>query len=226
MNFIQEYGYLGIVVVVGLESMGLPLPGEATLIAAALYAGKTQALNIWIIIACASAGAILGEACHFIDLMYWLLLRYGGYIRLTENRIKLGEYLFQRHGGKIVFFGRFIAVLRSLAALLAGVNQMSWPRFLLFNAAGGILWATLYGLAAFYLGREVETFRRPVGIGLLVVGVLVVIIGLVFIRRHETELEIEAEQALPGPLSRRRLRRSGSNEKVSTARRSPRQRRD
>ena len=76
-------------------------------------------------------------------------------------------------------------MLRSLAALLAGVNQMSWPRFLLFNAAGGILWATLYGLAAFYLGREVETFRRPVGIGLLVVGVLVVIIGLVFIRRHE-----------------------------------------
>ena len=76
------------------------------------------------------------------------------------------------------------------------------------------------------LGREVETCRRPVGIGLLVVGVLVVIIGLVFIRRHETELEIEAEQGLPGPLSRRRLRRSGSNEKVSTARRSPRQRRD
>jgi membrane protein DedA with SNARE-associated domain len=229
MNFIQEYGYLGIAVVVGLESVGLPLPGEATLIAAALYAGKTQALNIWIIIACASAGAILGDNLGFWigrEIGFRLLLRYGGYIRLTENRIKLGEYLFQRHGGKIVFFGRFIAVLRSLAALLAGVNQMSWPRFLLFNAAGGILWATLYGLAAFYLGREVETFRRPVGIGLLVVGVLVVIIGLVFIRRHETELEIEAEQALPGPLSRRRLRRSGSNEKVSTARRSPRQRRD
>jgi membrane protein DedA with SNARE-associated domain len=94
MNFIQEYGYLGIVVVVGLESMGLPLPGEATLIAAALYAGKTQALNIWIIIACASAGAILGDNLGFWigrEIGFRLLLRYGGYIRLTENRIKLGR---------------------------------------------------------------------------------------------------------------------------------------
>jgi len=228
MHFIQQYGYLGIAVVVGLESMGLPLPGEATLIAAALYAGKTQALNIWVIIACASTGAILGDNLGFWigrEIGFRLLLRYGAYLRLTESRIKLGEYLFQRHGGKIVFFGRFISLLRSLAALLAGVNQMSWPRFLLFNATGGTLWATLYGLAAFYIGREVESLRRPIGIGLLVVGVLVVIIALVFIARHETELEIEAEQALPGPLSRH-LRRSGTSEKVSTAMRSPRQRRD
>lgn len=212
MNFIQEYGYLGIAVVVGLESMGLPLPGEATLIAAALYAGKTQALNIWIIIACAAAGAIVGDNLGFgigREIGFPLLLRYGAYIRLTESRIKLGEYLFQRHGGKIVFFGRFVALLRSLAALLAGVNQMSWPRFLAFNAAGGTLWATLYGLAAFYLGREVETLRRPVGISLLLVGVIVVIIALVFVRRHETELEAEAERTFPGPLSRRRLKRSG-----------------
>jgi membrane protein DedA with SNARE-associated domain len=212
MNFIREYGYLGIAVFVGLESMGLPFPGEATLIAAALYAGKTQALNIWIIIACASAGAIVGDNLGFWigrEIGFRLLLRYGAYIRLTESRIKLGEYLFQRHGGKIVFFGRFIALLRSLAALLAGVNQMSWPRFLVFNAAGGTLWATLYGLAAFYLGREVETLRRPVGISLLVVGVIVVIIALVFLRRHETELEAEAERAFPGPLSRRHLKGSG-----------------
>ena len=229
MHFIQQYGYLGIAVVVGLESMGLPLPGEATLIAAALYAGKTQALNIWVIIACASTGAILGDNLGFWigrEIGFRLLLRYGAYLRLTESRIKLGEYLFQRHGGKIVFFGRFISLLRSLAALLAGVNQMSWPRFLLFNATGGTLWATLYGLAAFYIGREVESLRRPIGIGLLVVGVLVVSIALVFIARHETELEIEAEQALPGPLSKRHLRRSGTSEKVSTAMRSPRQRRD
>lgn len=229
MHFIQQYGYLGIAVVVGLESMGLPLPGEATLIAAALYAGKTQALNIWVIIACASTGAILGDNLGFWigrEIGFRLLLRYGAYLRLTESRIKLGEYLFQRHGGKIVFFGRFISLLRSLAALLAGVNQMSWPRFLLFNATGGTLWATLYGLAAFYIGREVESLRRPIGIGLLIVGVLVVIIALVFIARHETELEIEAEQALPGPLSKRHLRRSGTSEKVSTAMRSPRQRRD
>jgi membrane protein DedA with SNARE-associated domain len=97
-----------------------------------LYAGKTQALNIWVLIAFASAGEIIGD-----DIGYWIgrelgfrvLRRYGRYIGLTESRIKLGQYLFQRHGGKIVFFGRFIALLRSLPALMAGLNQMSWPAF-------------------------------------------------------------------------------------------------
>lgn len=211
MSLLHDYGYLGVGLAVGLESMGLPVPGETTLIAAALLAGKTQALNIWVVIASASAGAIIGD-----NLGYWigrelglrLLLRYGHYIGLNESRIKLGEYLFQRHGGKIVFFGRFIALLRSLAAVLAGINQMSWPKFVLFNAAGGILWATLYGLAAFYLGRKIETFTRPVGLTLLIIGLVAVIVSLWFIRRHEAELELEAERAIPGPLRRKGPRRA------------------
>jgi membrane protein DedA with SNARE-associated domain len=175
MSLLHDYGYLGVGLAVGLESMGLPVPGETTLIAAALLAGKTQALNIWLVIACASAGAIIGD-----NLGYWIgrefgfrvLLRYGHYIGLNESRIKLGEYLFQQHGGKIVFFGRFVVLLRSLAAVLAGVNQMHWPRFVLFNAVGGILWATLYGFAAYFLGRKIETFTRPVGLTLHCVAVV------------------------------------------------------
>jgi membrane protein DedA with SNARE-associated domain len=72
-----------------------------------------------------------------------------------------------------------------LAAVLAGVNQMNWPRFVLFNAAGGILWAMLYGFAAFFLGRKIETFTRPVGLTLLIIGLIAVIVLLWFIRRHE-----------------------------------------
>jgi membrane protein DedA with SNARE-associated domain len=189
--------------------MGLPFPGETTLIAAALLAGKTHSLNIWAVIASASAGAIIGD-----NLGYWigrefgfrLVRRYGHYIGLSESRIKLGEYLFQRHGGKIVFFGRFVALLRSLAAVLAGVNQMNWPRFVLFNAAGGILWATLYGFAVFFLGRKIETFTRPVGLTLLILGLMAVIVALWFIRRHEAKLELEAERAFPGPLKRPKRR--------------------
>jgi membrane protein DedA with SNARE-associated domain len=211
MSALQEYGYWGVALSVALESMGVPVPGETALVAAALYAGKTQALNIWVLIAFASAGAILGD-----NIGYWIgreigfrvLLRYGGYIGLTESRIKLGEYLFQRHGGKIVFFGRFIALLRSLAALLAGLNQMSWPRFFAFNAAGGILWATCYGLAAFYLGKQIEAFTRPVGLTLLLIGTIVVLGSLWFIGRHEADLEMRAERAFAGPVkSRDQLRR-------------------
>src|SRR5438309_412905 len=77
---------------------------------------------------------------------YHLLRRYGRYIRLDERKVKLGQYLFRKHGGKVVFFGRFIAVLRTWAAFLAGANCMPWRSFLLFNALGGIIWATVYGL--------------------------------------------------------------------------------
>jgi membrane protein DedA with SNARE-associated domain len=191
---------------IALESMGVPVPGETALVAAALYAGKTQALNIWVLIAFASAGAILGD-----NIGYWIgreigfrvLLRYGSYIGLTERRIKLGEYLFQRHGGKIVFFGRFIPLLRSLAALVAGLNQMGWPRFVIFNAVGGISWATCYGLAAFYFGKQIEAFTRPLGAALLLTSTIIFLGLLFFVRRHEADLAIKAEQAFPGPVKSR-----------------------
>ena len=118
------------------------MPGEATLIAAAVYAGTTKQLNIWLVIASASLGAILGDNVGFWlgrELGFRVLVRYGSYVGLNEGRIKVGQYLFQLHGGKIVFFGRFFALLRIWAALLAGVNQMAWPKFLLFNAGGTVL---------------------------------------------------------------------------------------
>jgi membrane protein DedA with SNARE-associated domain len=208
----QEYGYLGVALAVSLESMGVPIPGETALIAAAVYAGKTHELNIWVLIASATAGAIIGDNFGYWigrELGFRMLLRYGSYIGLTESRIKLGEYLFQHHGGKIVFFGRFIALLRSLAALMAGLNQMSWPRFVISNAAGGILWATCYGLAAYYVGKRIETLTRPVGLVLLVIGTIIFVGAIWFIRRHEAELAAKAERALPGPVKRRKLRRSG-----------------
>src|SRR5262249_61800032 len=104
------------------------------------------------------------------EIGFRLLVRYGNYVGLNEGRIKVGQYLFQRHGGKIVFFGRFIALLRVLAALLAGVNRMSWPRFFLFNAAGAIVWATAFGLGAYMLGEEIEQLNKPAAAALGVAG--------------------------------------------------------
>src|SRR6476660_7243775 len=208
-TLIMKYGSFAVAVVVCLESIGLPLPGEAILIAAAIYAGKTGQLSIYQVIAAAAAGAIVGD-----NIGYWIgreigfrvLLRYGSFVGLTEPRIKVGQYLFQRHGGKIVFFGRFVALLRVLAALLAGVNRMSWPRFFFANAAGAILWATAFGLGAYTLGEEVEHLTKPAAVALAVAGVAAIAIWVLFLHAHQEELETEARRALPGPLATRTIK--------------------
>ena len=138
-HLISAYGYWGVAAIVTLESMGVPLPGETIVIGAAVYAAKTHQLHIGLIIVAAAAGAILGDNLGYAigrGIGYRLLLRYGRFVGLTEPRIKLGQYLFLRYGGRIVFFGRFVSEIRAFAALLAGINRMQWDRFLAANAAG------------------------------------------------------------------------------------------
>src|SRR5258708_38591219 len=124
---------------------------------AEIYGGTSHNLSIWLVYMAAASGAILGDNIGFWigrEGGYRLLRRYGRYIRLNERRLKVGVYLFRKHGGKVVFFGRFVAVLRAWAAFLAGASRMPWPRFLLFNALGGISCATIYGLGAYLLGAN------------------------------------------------------------------------
>jgi membrane protein DedA with SNARE-associated domain len=202
-HLISQYGYWTIALLIGVESMGVPLPGEAALLLASMYAGTHHHLNIWAVIGSAAAGAIIGDNIGYAlgrTFGYALLLRFGSYIGASEKRIKLGQYLFMRHGGKVVFFGRFITVLRMFAAFLAGVNRMDWRRFLLANAAGGIIWSGAYGLAAYLFGAAVLHVRGPLGIALLVIGLIAVILLFHYVRGHEAALEEEAERALPGPL--------------------------
>jgi membrane protein DedA with SNARE-associated domain len=202
-HLIATFGYAFVGVVVALEGMGIPLPGETALILTAVYAERTHHLNIGLVIAAAIAGAIVGDNIGFWigrEVGYRLVLRFGRYIGLTEKRIKLGQYLFQRRGGIVVFVARFVAVLRTIAPLLAGLNYMPWRRFVVFNAAGGALWATVYGSGAYFLGRGVEHAAKPAAIAIGLAIVIIVILGIVFLRRHEARLEAEAEQALPGPL--------------------------
>src|SRR5690348_14818315 len=147
-HLLSTYGLWVLFAGVMLESMGVPVPGETTLISAALYAGATGALGVAPVVLVASVAAIVGDNIGYgigrtVGLR--LLVRYGRYIRLDEERLRVGQYLFLRHGGKIVFFGRFIALLRTFAALLAGANRMRWSRFLAMNALGGVCWATLFG---------------------------------------------------------------------------------
>ena len=203
MHLLENYGYLAVLVFVAIESTGIPFPGETMLIIAAIYAGTTHHLSIVFVISAAAAGAIIGDNLGFWvgrEGGYRLLRRYGRYIRLDERKLKLGQYLFQKHGDKVVFFGRFVAVLRAWAAFLAGTNRMRWVTFLFFNALGGIIWATIFGLGGYYLGDRVHQLSGPIGIIALVVVGIVLVAFFIFIRQNERRLEDEAERALPGPL--------------------------
>jgi membrane protein DedA with SNARE-associated domain len=186
--------------VVAMESMGIPVPGETILVTAALYAATTHRLDISRIILAASVGAILGD-----NVGYWvgrtggyrLLLRYGRYIRLDRRRLKLGQYLFAKHGGKVVFFGRFVAVLRTWAAFLAGVNRMDVERFLLFNATGGVLWAAIFGIGAYTLGIEMERLSKSFAWVLASLGAVGAVSAAIFVHRNEARLLAEADKAMP-----------------------------
>ena len=201
-EFIASYGYIAVFIVVGLESAGVPMPGETALVTAAIFAGQGT-LDIKWVIASAVLAAVLGDnAGYWVgrEFGFPIVLKYGRYIRLDEGRLKLGQYLFQRHGGKIVFFGRFVAVLRAFAALLAGINRLEWPRFFMFNALGAIVWASIFGLGGYFLGHAFEHYAKPVGIAALICAIVGGVAASRFIAHHERRLLAEAETALPGPL--------------------------
>ncbi len=205
-GLIHTYGLWVVFALIMLESMGVPVPGETALITAALYAGSTHRIDIVSVVLVAATAAIIGDNIGYVigrSIGVRLVARYGRYVRLDEPRLKVGQYLFLRHGGKIVFFGRFVAFLRTYAALLAGMNRMSWPHFLLMNALGGICWATLFGGGAYLFGAQVKRVTGPASLLLLLAAIGLTAVGILFFRRHEKELEQRAAAAFPGPLLQR-----------------------
>lgn len=198
----QSYGLYAVFAFIALESMGVPLPGETILIVAGIYAGATRRIDIFSVIGIAASAAIIGDNIGYLvgRLVGQASLRkYGRHIGLDERRIKIGQYLFLRQGGKIVFFGRFVAVLRAFAALLAGVNRMAWSRFLLMNALGGVCWATLVGGSAYVFGNRIEHLATPLAITLFLVAVALIVAATFYIANCEVELGNRAERELRDP---------------------------
>lgn len=211
-DLVVQYGYIAIFVVIALESAGIPMPGETILISAAVYAGAHQSgagLNIYLVIGTAAAAAIMGDNLGFWVGRVWglsLLARYGRFIGVDEAKLKLGQFLFLKHGGKIVFFGRFIALLRAFAAVLAGANRYDPKSFLFYNALGGVVWASLMGGLGYTFGLQVENVIGPLGLAGLAVVIIISIVTWRFYKRHEKRLTLEAERALPGPLAVSQMR--------------------
>jgi membrane protein DedA with SNARE-associated domain len=183
---LQQFGLPILFVVVMIESFGVPLPGETLVIAFGVLAARGQ-YSIVSVIAVAAAGAVVGD-----NLGYWLIGRVGGRAlfarwrwlqRYSDRALPRAEALMDRHGGTIVFFARFVTVLRFTVAWVAGLSRMAWWRFLLWNAAGGIAWATLVGLGTYYAGKAAAD---AVGHYALYAGAVAIAVALVLLslRRH------------------------------------------
>lgn len=166
-HFFTTHGLPLLFAVVMLESFGIPLPGETALIAFGVLASQGH-YSIVAVIAVAAAAAIVGD-----NLGYELIGRKGGrrlferwgpLRRRAERILPPTEELMAKHGGKVVFFGRFITILRYTAAWVAGIAGMPWRKFLFWNAAGGICWATLVGLVSYYAGGAAADAIQRYGI--------------------------------------------------------------
>ena len=192
-NAAAAHAYWIVAVIVGLESMGLPLPGEATLIAAALYAGATHRLEIAVVIAVAMIAAVAGNCAGFVIGRRFrdLLLRRGHLVGASAPRLRFGQWLIERHGGTVVFFGRFVVVLRTLAGLVAGLSCMSWRRFMVLNSASAAVWAAGYGAAAYLFGARVEHVAAPVALAMAGAGALVAAAAVLAARRQQSAFEAE-----------------------------------
>ena len=200
-SIVASYGYAAVFGLLLIESLGVPAPGEGILIVTAMFAARTHRLDIAVVIVIAAAGAFTGSSLGYLlgrAAGKPLLLKYGGYVGLTPARQRLGQYLFLRHGAKIVFLGRFVAFLRAFAGLLAGLNGMPFGRFLAFNAIGAAAWTTVIGLGAYSFGHVFVHVSRPAGAVLVVVGLGALLAGLLYVRRSEAELQKMADAALIG----------------------------
>jgi membrane protein DedA with SNARE-associated domain len=192
---VSHVGYPVLFLLVMAESGGMPVPGETALIAAAVLASQGK-LDVVAVIALAAGAAIVGD-----NLGYqigrrggrWLLRRPGRFRRQRLQVLESGEPFFAKHGPKAVFFGRFLLGLRVWASWLAGATHMPWRSFLLWNACGGICWATGVGLLAYFLGHAAGNVLQAFGIFGLVAVAVALAAGLLAHRRHRRRQA--AEQA-------------------------------
>ncbi|MBV9653334.1 MAG: DedA family protein [Acetobacteraceae bacterium] len=187
-DLLVTYGYGVLAAAIFFETFGLPLPGESLLIAAALYASTTGRMSIATVVVVAGVAATLGSTVGFAlgrSIGPRRLTRYGGYVGLDERRMRLTIGLFRRHGFKVILLGRFVAFLRSLAAMLAGATRMDWLPFGTANVAGAALWSAFYGFGTYWLGVEAKRLATPVAIGFGCIAAVVVIAAVILVRRGE-----------------------------------------
>jgi len=197
-SLVQDYGLFVLFLLIAMESAGIPLPGETALVTAGVLASRGK-LDIVAVIVVAAVAAIVGD-----NVGYWigrlggrrLLERWAWLDRHASRALPWSERFFKRHGAKTIFLGRFIAVLRVTAAWLAGISRMPWWRFFFWNAAGGICWAALVALVAYYAGEAAGKAIERYGLIGGGVTIVLLVIGLV-VGRHVRRRMLRAEGEPP-----------------------------
>ena len=173
-GWLHDWGYLAVGGFLFFEDFGVPLPGETMLIAASLYAGAGH-LNIWLVGIVAFVAAVLGDNVGYVIGRSGgreLVLKYGKAVFVTPDRLDRAEAFFSRHGGKVVFIARFVEGLRQLNGVIAGIVEMPWKRFVLFNMLGAATWVAFWASVGYFAGNNVETITRYATYVAIAAGVL------------------------------------------------------
>jgi membrane protein DedA with SNARE-associated domain len=161
---LDHYGYLALGGLILVEDFGVPAPGESILIAASVYAGAGR-FNIVAVGVIAVLAAVAGDNIGYAIGRYGghaLVLRFGKYVLITRERLDKAERFFRRYGGQIVVVARFIEGLRQLNGIMAGIAEMPWPRFLVFNTIGATLWVGVWSTVGYLAGNNIASIFATV----------------------------------------------------------------
>lgn len=193
---LDNYGYAGVGALVFLEDFGVPVPGETMLIAAAVYAYQGQ-LNLLAVAVIAFVAAVVGDNVGFAIGHFGgreLVLRWGRYVFITEERLDKAQGFFDRHGGKVVTIARFVEGLRQANGIIAGIVGMRWLKFLAYNALGAALWVALWTVVGYEAGSQITTVyhtvvRYEVYFGVALVVLIAALVGRRLWKRHRRRAE-------------------------------------
>jgi membrane-associated protein len=200
----SSLGYL-LPAIIGLESMGVPSPGETALVLAAVLAGEGK-LDIWIVIPIGIASAIVGDNLGYLlgrHLGRDVLIAAGPFREHRRRLVALGERFFDRHGAKTIFIGRWIAWIRFAVAWLSGINHVPFPVFFLWNAAGAITWGTTYGLIGYFGGKALADVIESAGLLVGVAIIVIVVIAMILSRTRRRRAQRSGSEAHSPPPSQR-----------------------
>lgn len=186
--YIEDYGYLAVFICVLIEGFGIPLPAEATLVTASLFT-VADVLDLRVLVVLAFIASVTGDNLAYAFGRYGgrpVVLRIGRRIGVTNTLLDKVEGFFDRHGAKVVVFGRFLPVLRHLNGISAGLSHMVWRRFLLANMAGAAIWVAVWTFAGIKAGENIDTLNTVVekGARWLVLAVAVFVAGSVLWHRY------------------------------------------
>ncbi|WP_405857124.1 DedA family protein [Streptomyces sp. NBC_01515] len=194
--------YAVVALVIGVESLGIPLPGEIVLVSAALLSSQHSGINPIVLGACASLGAVIGDSIGYAigrkggrPLLAWLANKFPRHF--SEGHVATAERSFEKWGMWAVFFGRFIALLRIFAGPLAGVLRMPYWKFLIANVLGGVIWAGGTTAVVYYVGIVAEDWLKRFSYFGLAAAVLVGVASMLLVKRRAQKMSAEKNEPEP-----------------------------